>query len=139
MAEAKTTRTTASVAEFIQSVADLSRRKDSQQVLELMRAETGEAPAMWGPAIVGFGEYRYTYASGRQGDWMRIGFSPRKNALTIYMMFQAGDYPAQLAKLGKHTTGKSCLYVKRLSDIDEEVLRSIIRSSWQESLRKFPP
>lgn len=126
MAEVKTRKTKASVKEFIDAIPDEQQRKDSKIVDKLMRELSGEKPAMWGPSIVGYGSCTYAYASGRTGDWPLIGFSPRKNALTLYVL---GDYPRRdelLARLGKHTIGKSCLYLKKLSDVDPAVLRELI-------------
>ena len=99
------------------------------KALDIMMEVTGEKPKMWGPSIVGFGSYHYVYASGREGDWPLTGFSPRKQALTLYIMAGFGHYDELMSRLGKHKTGKSCLYVKRLSDIDESVLRELIAAS----------
>ena len=122
----KTTRTKASVKDFIAAVADEQRRTDSQALVKLMTQATGEKPAMWGASIVGFGSYRYVYASGHSGDWPILGFSPRKNDLTIYIMPGFDQIQEPLARLGKHRTGKSCLYIKRLSDCDPAALQEII-------------
>ncbi len=103
-----------------------------------MREETGVEPADWGGSMVGFGTYHYVYASGREGDAMRIGFADRARNLTIYAMFQPDDYDRLLARLGPHSTGRACLYIKRLSDIDESVLRTIIRNCWLESFERYP-
>ena len=129
MAKLKTQRTDASVQGFLQSVEDERRRADSFAILELMREVTGEEPAMWGPSIVGFGSYRYAYASGREGEWFLVGFSPRKRNLTLYIMSGFAGYDALLAKLGKYKTGKSCLYINTLEDVDLGVLRELIRQS----------
>jgi len=125
----KTQKNDASVVDFLNSVPDERKRADSFAVLELMREVTGEEPAMWGDSIVGFGSYRYKYASGRQGDWMLTGFSPRKQNLTLYIMSGFDDYESLLADLGKHKTGKACLYIKKLEDIDLVVLRELVRQS----------
>ena len=130
MAENKTVPTDADVMAFLNSVANERRRQDSLVVLELMRELTGEEPQMWGSSIVGFGSYHYKYASGREGDAALTGFSPRKQALTIYIMAGFEQYEELLAKLGKHTTGVSCLYIKRLEDIDMAVLRELIAKSY---------
>lgn len=135
MAENKTKPTDASVLEFLQNVADERKRQDAFAVLELMREVTGEEPKMWGSSIVGFGSYHYKYASGREGDAPLTGFSPRKQNLTIYITPGFEHYQEQLAKLGKHTTGQSCLYVKRLSDIDLDVLREIVADSVEHMKR----
>jgi hypothetical protein len=129
MAEPKTKKTDASVAEFLESVADERTRKDSQTILEIMREESGDEPSMWGESIVGFGSYHYVYASGREGDWFLIGFSPRKQNLTLYLTYGFEKHDDLLNRLGKHSTGKACLYVKRLEDIDLSVLRQLVRLS----------
>lgn len=129
--EPKTTRTDASVDEFLGTVADPRRRADAEEVCELMREVTGVEPAMWGPGIVGFGSYRYRYASGREGDWPAVALSPRKQALTLYISDDYDRYAELLAKLGPHTTGKSCLYIKRLSDVDTDVLRTMVRDAFE--------
>jgi hypothetical protein len=129
MAENKTKATDADVYEFINNVPDERKRQDSFALLELMREVTGEEPKMWGSSIVGFGSYHYKYASGREGDAGLTGFSPRKQNLTIYITSGFEQYADLMQNLGKHTTGKSCLYVKRLSDIDMDVLRELVRKS----------
>ena len=129
MAELKTKATDASVEAFLNSVADEKKRADAFRVLQIMREETGEEPQMWGDSIIGFGRYHYQYASGRQGDWPLTAFSPRKANLTLYITPGFDRYEALLAGLGKFTTGKSCLYVKRLSDVDETALRELVRQS----------
>jgi hypothetical protein len=126
----KTTRTDASVAEFLGTVPDRQRQEDAEEVCELMREVTGLEPAMWGTSIVGFGEYRYRYASGREGDWPAVGLSPRKQALTLYIADGYDQYAELTSRLGPHTTGKSCLYIKRLSDIDRDVLRALIKDGF---------
>ena len=125
MAELKTTRNDQSVEDFLNSVTDTNKRADSFEVLALMRDITGEEPRMWGNSIVGFGEYHYKYKSGREGDWFLIGFSPRKQYLTLYIMSGFNQYEELLTKLGKYKTGKSCLYLKRLSDVNRETLISL--------------
>lgn len=129
MAENKTQVTDADVMEFLNNVADARRREDSLAVLALMAEVTGEEPKMWGSSIVGFGAYHYKYASGREGEMPLTGFSPRKQALTIYIMGGFEQYDDLLAKLGKHTTGSSCLYIKRLSDVDMGVLTELVTQS----------
>jgi len=126
MAENKTQKTRASVAAFINSIADETRRKDCRTVLKLMKAATGAPPRMWGPSIVGFGDLRYKYDSGREGDWFLTGFSPRKDSLTLYLVPGLQAHGARLRVLGKHKTGKSCLYIKQLSDVDPTVLTQLI-------------
>lgn len=128
MAELKTQKNDASVEAFLHTV-DEKRRDDCFALLELM-GEVTDAPAkMWGTSIVGFGEYHYKYASGREGEWMIIGFSPRKQNLTLYLMSGFDGYDKLLGKLGKHSVGKSCLYIKRLSDVDTDVLRQLVEVS----------
>jgi hypothetical protein len=129
--EPKTTRTDASVDEFLGTVPDARRRADAEEVCELMREVTGVEPAMWGPSIVGFGSYRYRYASGREGDWPAVALSPRKQALTLYISDGYDEYADLLARLGPHTIGRSCLYIKRLSDVDTDVLRTLVRDSFE--------
>ncbi|NNE46598.1 MAG: DUF1801 domain-containing protein [Rhodothermales bacterium] len=129
MAELKTKLNDASVTDFLNSVDDVEKRKDCFALVDMMREITGAEPKMWGTAIVGFGTYHYRYASGREGDWMQVGFSPRKQSLTLYIMSGFSRYDELMKKLGKHKTGKSCLYVKRLSDVDPVVLRKLIKES----------
>ena len=129
MAEPKTRITDASVADFLQGVDDEQKRADCFELVDLMSDVTGEEPKMWGDAIVGFGTYHYKYASGREGDWMQVGFSPRKQSLTLYIMSGFSRYDELMKGLGKFKTGKSCLYVKRLSDVDRDVLRELIAQS----------
>ena len=129
MAAPKTVPTNASVEGYLNSIANEAKRQDSFALLDLMKEVTGEEAVMWGPSIVGFGSYHYTYASGREGDWMVTGFAPRKQALTLYIMSGFDRYENLLARLGKHSTGKSCLYIKRLSDVDLDVLRELIAES----------
>lgn len=129
MAENKTKPTTLSVTAFIDAVTDPTRRADARVLVKLMQSEAGEKPKMWGPSIIGFGSCHYTYDSGREGDMPLIGFSPRKAATVLYNAMAFSDSEALLAKLGKHTTGKGCLYIKKLADVDQQVLRTMIRKS----------
>ncbi len=129
MAEPKTKKTRASVATFLASIEDEKKRKDSRVVLKMMKEITGEKPTMWGAAMVGFGSYHYTYASGREGDWFLTGFAPRKQALTLYIMSGFSKYDALLKKLGKFKTGKACLYIKKLEDVHLPTLEELIRRS----------
>ena len=135
MAELKTKQTSQSVDEFLSAVADEQRRKDSRTVLRIMKEVTGEKPKMWGSSIVGFGSYHYKYASGREGHWFLTGFSPRKQNLTLYIMAGFSRYNELLRKLGKHKIGKSCLYIKRLDDIDIDVLTELVEQSVQHVAR----
>ena len=138
MAQLQTTPNEASVQEFLDSVDDETKRRDCQVLVELMGRVTGEPPKMWGPAIVGFGTYHYRYESGREGDWFVVGFSPRKQSLSLYLMSGFGDHDELLARLGKHSTGKSCLYVKRLDQIDLDVLEEMVVRSVEEVRRRYP-
>jgi hypothetical protein len=125
MAENKTKPTELSVAAFIDTLTDQTRRADAKALVKLMQGAAGEKPKMWGPSIIGFGSYHYTYESGREGDMPLIGFSPRKAATVLYNMRGGGDSEALLAKLGKYTTGKGCLYIKKLEDVDKKVLEAL--------------
>ena len=129
MAELKTRQTKASVAEFLAAIADPQQRADARKIAALMRAATGSRARMWGTSIVGFGSYHYKYASGQEGDWLLLGFSPRKQNLSVYIMAGFSGSQKLLAKLGKHKTGKSCLYIRRLDDIDVAALRELIDAS----------
>jgi uncharacterized protein DUF1801 len=129
MAEPKTKPTKVSVRDFIKTVPDRKRREDSDAVLKLMKEVTGAEPEMWGPSIVGFGRHRYKYDSGREGEWMLTGFSPRKSELTLYIMPGFEPFPDLMKRLGKFKTGKSCLYIKKLEDIDVKVLKELITKS----------
>jgi hypothetical protein len=129
MSENKTKPTDESVRAHLDAVADDERRADCYRVLEIMQAATGEEPRMWGRGMVGFGSYHYRYESGREGDWFVTGFAPRKNDLTLYIMAGFDRYDELMARLGKHSTGKSCLYLKRLSDVDVDVLTELVSRS----------
>ena len=129
MAELKTNPNDQSVEGFLNKVPDEKKRQDSFAILELMKQVTGNEPIMWGDSIVGFGTYKYKYASGRKGEWPITGFSPRKQNLTLYIMSGFDEYDNLLNKLGKHSTGKSCLYIKKMEDIDQDVLRELISKS----------
>jgi len=129
MSDVKTKKNEASVEGFLKSVENEKRREDSFVVLDLMKEVTGEEPTMWGTSIVGFGTYRYKYASGREGDWMKVGFSPRKKNLTLYIMDGFSSYDSLLDTLGKYSTGKSCLYINKLEDVDQVVLKELVKQS----------
>ena len=135
MAEPKTKPKSTSVEAFLNKVPDETRREDSFRIVEMMEEITGEEPTMWGKAIVGFGFYHYKYDSGREGDSPIVAFSPRKQDLTLYLNPRFEQKDELLEKLGKHRTGKSCLYIKRLSDIHEPTLKKLIRES-AKSTRK---
>ena len=129
MANLKTKRTKASVNAFLKGAVDDTCRQDCLTLLRIMKHSTGAEPRMWGSGIVGFGSYHYQYASGREGDWFLTGFAPRKQALTLYIMAGFDRYEALLAKLGQYKTGKSCLYIKRLADVDVAVLKELVSAS----------
>jgi len=129
MSDLKTKKNEASVEGFLKSVENKKRREDSFVVLDLMKEVTGEEAVMWGPSIVGFGDYHYKYASGREGNWMKVGFSPRKKNMTLYIMDGFGSYNSLLQNLGKYSTGKSCLYINKLEDVDQQVLKELVRQS----------
>ena len=126
----KTTETDASVDDFLNSLSDEKQRADAFKVLEMYKRVTGLEPKMWGPAIVGFGNRTVTSASGRTVDWLLTGFSPRKANLTLYVNDSSGGSNDLMEKLGKHTTGKGCLYIKRLSDVDEAVVEQLIQRAF---------
>ena len=128
-AELKTEISDEKVEKFLRSVADERQRADSVAVLEMMSRISNEEPKMWGPSIIGFGRHHLKYASGRELDWMLIGFSPRKGKMTLYITDGFEKYDSYLARLGKHTTGKSCLYIKHLTDVDINVLEELVASS----------
>jgi len=125
-AKNKTTKNVKSPAAFIKTVSPDEKQEDCKRVMKMMEDATGLAPKMWGGSIIGFGEYHYKYESGREGNYFRVGFSPRVQNLTIYIMPGYQDFDDELSRLGKHKIGKSCLYIKRLSDVDETVLRELI-------------
>ena len=131
MAELKTKLTDASVKDFLDGIADERKRQDSYAILAMMQEVTGVEAKMWGDSIVGFGSYHYKYASGREADWMLVGFSPRKQNLTLYIMSGFEQYDQLLQRLGKHSTAKSCLYIKRLADVDLTVLRELVKLSME--------
>ncbi|MBK6628868.1 MAG: DUF1801 domain-containing protein [Flavobacteriales bacterium] len=126
----KTQATTASAEAFVGAIADVGLRADCEALLRLMRKATGQDPVMWGPAMVGFGRYSYTYDSGRSGEWSAVGFSPRKANLTLYLMAGFDQHTALLGRLGKHTVAKSCLYLKRLADVDLAVLERLVAAAY---------
>jgi hypothetical protein len=134
MAELKTKPTGASIKAFLDGIEDEGKRKDSREIHAMMRGITGARAKMWGPGIVGYGSYHYKYASGREGDWFLTGFSPRRQALTLYLMSGFKDSAPLLKKLGKFKTGKACLYIKKLDDVDRGVLKTIIERSVEGKL-----
>ena len=129
MSELKTKVNQASVETFLNAVADEQARKDSYEILKIMKQVTKEEPKMWGASIVGFGSYHYKGASGREGDWMLTGFSPRKQNLTLYLMHGFDVHKDLLEKLGKHKTSMGCLYIKKLADVDKKVLKELVAAS----------
>ena len=126
MAENKTKPTSVSVAAYIEALPDAVKRAEAKTLVEMMQRVTGEKPKLWGPSIIGFGSCHYKYASGREGDMPVAAFSPRKPAIVLYSLLGAGDAEPLLDKLGKHTTGKGCLYIKKLADVDLKVLESLV-------------
>jgi hypothetical protein len=129
MAENKTKPTKLSVAAFIDTLTDPAKRADAKALVKLMQSAAGEKPKMWGSSIIGFGSYHYRHESGREGDMPVIAFSPRKAATVLYGMTGFSEAAALLAKLGKHTTGKGCLYIKKLVDVDQQVLETLVVKS----------
>lgn len=129
MAELKTKRNKGDVQAYLNRVENEVKRQDSFTIMELMKEVTGEEPEMWGDSIVGYGTYHYKYASGREGDWFLTGFAPRKQNLTLYIMAGFDQYDKLLGDLGKYKTGKSCLYINKLADINQDVLRELVRQS----------
>ncbi len=125
MADNKTKPTKLRVSAFIDALTDPNRRADAKALVKLLQSAAGEKPKMWGPAIIGFGSYHYTYDSGREGDMPLIAFSPRKAAIVLYNMTASSDSEALLAKLGKHSKGKGCLYIKKIADVNQQVLEAM--------------
>lgn len=136
--ELKTKATETGVAAFIDAVADEKQRGDAYKIVEMMERLSGHPPKMWGPSIIGFGSYHYKYASGHEGDMARIGFSPRKANIVLYIADGFAAYANLMTKLGKHKLGKSCLYIKRLSDVDEVVLEQLCAESLKWMNEKYP-
>ncbi len=144
MAEAKTQITDVDPADFLAAVEPEKKRDEARELDALFRRVTGEKPKMWGPSIIGYGDYRTTYASGRDVHWLRTGFSPRKARHSLHLMggycdAAAGEKrDALLEKLGKHKTGKSCLYINKLADVDMDVLEELLRADWNAMARTYP-
>jgi hypothetical protein len=138
MAENKTKPTKVSVSAFVAALTDETRRADAKALIKMMQEATGERPKMWGPSIIGFGSYHYTYESGREGDMPLAGFSPRKAATVVYGMTGFSDSEALRAKLGKHTVGGGCLYIKKLSDVDQKVLEAMVLKSAEHNRARHP-
>jgi hypothetical protein len=137
MAENKTKPTRVSVASFIAALPDATKRAEAKTIVKMMQAATGEKPVMWGPSIIGFGHVHYVYESGREGDMCLTGFSPRKAGLVLYVLTGFRDEKALLAKLGKHSTGKVCLYIKKLAAVDLKVLEEIIAKAVAHTREKY--
>jgi hypothetical protein len=133
MAEPKTTQNDGDPQTVIESIESETKRADAAELLRLMAEATGDQPKMWGPSIIGFGSFHYRYASGHEGDTMKVGFAPRKTALTLYGLQGHPNSDALLASLGKHTLGKGCVYVKRLDDVDTAVLRELVAYSYEQA------
>ena len=129
MSSPKTRPTEVNVQEFLDALGRPEQQEDSAILLRMMGEATGDSPTMWGPTIIGFGQFHYRYASGRTGEWFKVGFSPRKKALSLYLAGGLDHHKEALKKLGKHTRGKSCLYIKRLSDVNLEVLEKMIQEA----------
>jgi hypothetical protein len=138
MSSAKTQPTTVSVDEFLKKLTDDKTLADCRKLIEIMRQATGAEPQMWGPSIVGFGTYRYVYASGREGDWPLVGFSPRKQNLSLYLSCDLQQQHDLLAQLGVHACGKGCLYIKRLSDVHLPTLKKLVKASIRQTREMFP-
>ena len=138
MSDAKTRPGTASVRDFLSGIDDPQKRADCRAIASMMRKATGKRAKMWGSNIVGYGSYRYTYASGRHGEWMECGYSPRANAISVYIMPGFEPFAGLMKKLGTFRTGKSCLYIKRLDDVDRNILETLIVESVKEMRRRYP-
>jgi len=138
MATLKTQPNHQSVKEFLGTIDDKQQRKDALRIVEIMKKISDETPQMWGDSIIGFGSYHYRYASGREGDWFLTGFSPRKNKLSLYIMAGFSQYESLLQQLGKYKTGKSCLYIRRLADVNEDVLQELIHQSLTYMKEQYP-
>ncbi len=134
----KTQPTRKSVAAFLNAITDDDRRRDCKAIARLLQQVSGKRATMWGDSIVGYGQYHYKYASGREGDMPRIGFSPRKQDITIYILPGYTDYGHILEKLGNHKKGKSCLYIKRLSDVKLTVLERLLKAGWKDMQKRYP-
>lgn len=136
-AQNKTTETEASVEDFLNALTDEKKKTDAFKILRIMKAITKKPAKMWGTSIIGFDVYHYKYESGREGDFMKVGFSPRAQNLTLYIMPGFDRYEELLKSLGKYKTGKSCLYIKKLEDIDEQVLKTLIAESFEYMTKKY--
>lgn len=137
MSALKTRQNDGNVIAFLNNVADPHKKEDSLILLDIMKEATGEEPKMWGPSIIGFGKYHYKYESGREGNWFLTGFSPRKQNMSVYIMPGFEPFHHLTDQLGKHSTGKSCLYFKRLSDINRDILSRLIKESVEYMKKKY--
>lgn len=137
MSELKTQRTEASVDDLIGGITDEGRRQDCLRLLELMESATGQKPAVWSSGVIGFGTYHYKSPSGQEGDWFPVGFASRKAAITVYLGLELSELEGLLDRLGKYTTGKGCIYIKRLSDVDVGVLASLVAEAYAHMKRTF--
>jgi hypothetical protein len=134
----KTSATDKDPIEFLNEYVDDEQKiQDSLTLIDMMRKITGHEPKMWGPTMIGFGDWHYVSGSGREGDWFSMGFSPRKSAISLYITMDASAHPELMAKLGKHTTGKGCIYVKKLSDVDMDILEELTRTSYKELGKQY--
>lgn len=136
--QAKTKPNSISVSEFLSNLEDSKQKQQSLELITLFEAASSQKAEMWGDSIIGFGRYHYRYASGHEGEWMRGGFSPRKGKFSLYLMDGANSHPELLEKLGKFKTGKACLYIKSLDDIDRSVLESLIMKSFEAMAVRYP-
>lgn len=136
-AKNKTTANNTDVLTFLSQIEDAKRKEDTLILFAIMNDMLGEVPKMWGPSIAGYGDYHYKYESGREGDFFKVGFSPRKQNLTIYIMPGFERFEKLLSQLGKYKTGKSCLYIKKIEDVDIEVLKQLIQASWDYMTNKY--
>lgn len=130
--ENKTIPTPVDVSDFLATIDDEQQRRDSEVLVEMMHDVSGEPPVMWGASIVGFGKFTYKYASGREGEWMQIGFSPRKGKMSLYVTYDASQFTTELNALGKHKIGKGCIYINRLADVDLQVLRQLVEHAYKK-------
>lgn len=137
-AKNKTTKNEGSVDDYMAAISPEQKQADCRKILDMMGEVSGWEPKMWGPSIVGFGDYHYKYDSGREGDFMRIGFASRAQNITVYIMPGYQDFDDELSRLGKHKMGKSCLYIKRLSDVDENVLKEMVEKGLKIMAEKYP-
>lgn len=137
MGEIKTKRTEGSADELVDAIPDGARREDCRTLLALMRKATAEEPVVWSSGVIGFGTFHYKSSSGQEGDWFPVGFASRKAAITVYLGVSLDDAAVLLGELGKHTTGKGCIYIKRLSDVDLGVLEALIAEAYSRTMRAY--